>query len=81
MKEFFVYMVCSVTEEKLVAELEQAISEWKIFKDEERFERVAFCSHLILLRQVTNGDVNKAREVIGEMNKVSDISNMFNNKN
>ena len=82
MKSILVMMATASTEEKLVKELEEAISEWKVYQDDERMKAIIFYSQLIMLRHVTQGDVKKAMQVVQDMENVdSVVDNLFNNKN
>jgi hypothetical protein len=82
MKSILVMMATASTEEKLVKELEEAISEWKVYQDDEKMSAIIFYSQLIMLRHVTKGDVKKAMQVVQDMENVdSVVGNLFNNKN
>jgi hypothetical protein len=82
MKSILVMMATASTEAKLVKELEEAISEWKVYQDDERMKAIIFYSQLIMLRHVTQGDVKKAMQVVQDMENVdSVVDNLFNNKN
>ena len=82
MKSILVMMATASTEEKLVKELEEAISEWKVYQDDERMKAIIFYSQLIMLRHVTQGDVKKAMQVVQDMDNVDNVvNNLFNNNN
>ena len=82
MKSILVMMATASTEAKLVKELEEAISEWKVYQDDERMKAIIFYSQLLMLRHVTQGDVKKAMKVVQDMDNVDNVvNNLFNNKN
>lgn len=82
MKSILVMMATASTEAKLVKELEEAISEWKVYQDDERMKAIIFYSQLIMLRHVTQGDVKKAMKVVQDMDNVDNVvNNLFNNNN
>jgi hypothetical protein len=82
MKSILVMMATASTEAKLVAELEEAISEWKVYQDDERMKAIIFYSQLLMLRHVTQGDVKKAMKVVQDMDNVDNVvNNLFNNNN
>lgn len=82
MKELFVMMAVSSNETRLIKELEEAISEWKIYKDDERMKGVVFQAHLLMLRHITQGDMKKAMQVVNDMDSIDKFANSFlNNKN
>jgi hypothetical protein len=82
MKSILVMMATASTEAKLVKELEEAISEWKVYQDDERMKAIIFYSQLLMLRHVTQGDVKKAMQVVQDMDNVDNVvNNLFNNNN
>ena len=82
MKSILVMMATASTEAKLVKELEEAISEWKVYQDDERMKAIIFYSQLLMLRHVTQGDVKKAMKVVQDMDNVDNVvNNLFNNNN
>jgi hypothetical protein len=82
MKSILVMMATASTEAKLVKELEEAISEWKVYQDDERMKAIIFYSQLLMLRYVTQGDVKKAMQVVQDMDNVDNVvNNLFNNNN
>ena len=82
MKSVLVIMATASTEAKLVKELEEAISEWKVYQDEERMQSIIFYSQLLMLRHMTQGDMAKAMKVVKDMDNVENVvDNLFNNRN
>jgi hypothetical protein len=82
MKSILVMMATASTEAKLVEELEEAISDWKECKDDEKMKAIIFYSQLLMLRIVTKGDVKKAMQVVQDMENVDNVvNNLFNNNN
>jgi hypothetical protein len=82
MTELFVLMAVHSNEEKLVKELEEAIQEWKMFKDEDRMKGIIFQAHLLMIKDITKGDMKKAMEMIKDMKSVGKFVDTFvNNKN
>jgi hypothetical protein len=82
MKSILVMMATASNEAKLVEELEEAISDWKECKDDEKMKAIIFYSQLLMLRIVTKGDVKKAMQVVQDMENVDNVvNNLFNNNN
>ncbi len=80
MQQVLIMMAAITPTEVLMEELEESIKEWKIFKDEERLKAVVFNSRLILLKDITKGDMNGAMAVMGDFDKLNKYRDMFEKK-
>jgi hypothetical protein len=80
MLEGITFIAAVTPTEALVDLLEDSIKEWKLCPTKEKFEKLAFNSNLILLKKITNGEVEGAFEVTQQMEKIGQYQKMFENK-
>lgn len=82
MRDLAILMATALPKEKLVENLNEAISEWQINKTDENFKHVAFYSQLVLINVVTDGDMKNAQRVMKDMENIEQVSKVFvNNDN
>jgi len=64
----------------LIEKLEEAIAEYKIYKDEKRIHGLAFNAQLILLKVITDGNIEGAMKITKDFDKMEEYRKMFENK-
>jgi hypothetical protein len=80
MLEGITFIAAVTPTEALVDLLEDSIKEWKLCPTKEKFEKLSFNSHLILLKHITEGKVENAIKATQEMEKIGQYKKMFENK-
>lgn len=78
MKELLVILATAMPEEKLVADLEEALSEHKIFYTDETRNNLAGLCQMMILRTITKGSNEKAQELLNDMRRTDERENLFN---
>lgn len=78
MKELLVIMATAMPEEKLIADLEDAVKEHKIFYSDETRKKLAAMCQMMILRTITEGSAEKAETLLNDMKQHDKRERLFN---
>lgn len=77
MKELMLIMATVMPEEKLIDDLQEAITEYKLTNsNDSRKSLAAFCQ-MFVLRSITKGDPEKLNEVLKDMKQHDEREKLF----
>ena len=74
-KEMVILMATAVPTEKLIADMQDALKEWQIYKDDHHEQKLVFFMQLIIMSFITKGDMKKAMKVMKDMHTLDSVSN------
>lgn len=81
MKEFIIFMATAMPETMLLRELEEAIEQHKIFDTEETRKNLHTMCVMFVIKTSTSGELEKATDMISELDKIEKAKNLFTFKN
>lgn len=77
MKEIMLILATMMPEERLIAELEESLTNYKLIGDKKSRHKLAANCQMFILRVMTNGSGDKMQEVLKEMRSQEERENFF----
>ena len=81
MKELFMLMATITPEEIIIEQLQEAITEYKLLKDEDSKSKVLMNCHMFMMNHMTQGSPDKMSEILQDMKRSEERDNLFNINN
>ena len=78
MKELMLIMATIMPEEKLIDDMEEALTEYKLTNSNESRMTLATVCQMFILRSVTKGNPDKLQEMLKDMKQHDDREKLFN---
>lgn len=77
MKELLVILATAMPEEKLISDLEHALTEHKLFGTDETRKKLAANCQMMILRTITDGSTEKAETLLRDMKQHDQRESLF----
>lgn len=81
MKDLAIIMATAIPTEKLIADLEEAISEFQTNNNDKTKRHLLFHLQMLMINLITGGDVGEAIKMSEHVEKVTSVAQHFDNKN
>jgi len=77
MKEIMLILATAMPEEQIIAELEEALTNYKLIGDKDSKNKLMMNCHMFMLRAMTNGSGEKMQEILRQMKEHDERENLF----
>jgi hypothetical protein len=81
MKEFIILMATAMPESMLLNELKEAIEQHMLLDTEDTKRNVHTLAVMFVIKSSTSGEINKATDMINELDKIEKAKDLFTFKN
>ena len=78
MKELMLIMATVLPEEKLIDDLQEAITEYKLTNSNDARRSLATFCQMFILRSITEGNPDKLTEMLSDMKRHDERQKLFN---
>lgn len=79
--EILVTLASLATRDDLIKLVSNQIEEYKIYQTEEKFEKLIFHIHILMINHAIKGDIKNVDKVLKELNNVKMMTSVFENNN
>lgn len=81
MRDLAIIMATAIPTEKLIADLEDAISEFQTESNDKTKRHLLFHLQMLMINLITDGDVEEAMKMSEHVERVTSVAQHFDNKN
>lgn len=78
MKEILIMLAASLEENEILEKLSDAISQYQYDKSEDNKHHIVFYCQVFIIAMMTNGKMDKAMELINQMQKMDKMDDLLN---